>query len=365
MPLALKLAGEDPEMRRLTVDLMGGRSNLPPEAIRFLGEVAASERDAPGLRARALDGLRRIEGPNANAALDAALHALGDAGTRDDLPADLQIAWRDFVHHKQNRRYTRDFLAAARDGDPGPSTLAHAVLIELAPGEKPPGEIHRAIERTWSQPAASARLLRAIGLNRAERYTTQVQAHLQADEPGVRQAAAYAAHRLGLDRPAAGQGPPIAGLGFDEVVSGVQREKGDPELGALLFLKHGCISCHTISKNEPLKGPFLGDIADRYSRAELTESVLKPGARIAQGFETQKIATTSGQVVEGFIVRESGDEVELRNASGAATVIPKAEIEERGSSDVSIMPTGLADPLSVPELASIFAYLEKLKGSND
>ena len=127
----------------------------------------------------------------------------------------------------------------------------------------------------------------------------------------------------------------------------------------------GVRPCHTISKTEPLKGPFLGDIANRYSRAELTESILKPSARLAQGFETQKFALTSGQVVEGFVVRESGDEVELRNAAGDATVVPKADIDERGASDISVMPTGLADPLSVPDLASILAYLESLKGASE
>ena len=157
------------------------------------------------------------------------------------------------------------------------------------------------------------------------------------------------------------RGRRLPGSEFEQVVAGVQREKGDPEFGGLLFQKQGCIACHTIAKTEPLKGPFLGDIANRYSRAELAESILKPSARIAQGFETQKFATTAGQVIEGFVVRESGTEVELRGASGAVTVIPKADIDERGASAVSVMPTGLADPLTVSELASILAYLERLR----
>ena len=44
-------------------------------------------------------------------------------------------------------------------------------------------------------------------------------------------------------------------------------------------------------------------------------------------------------------------------------MIPKADIDERGTSAVSVMPTGLADPLTVAELASILAYLEKLRES--
>jgi putative heme-binding domain-containing protein len=106
---------------------------------------------------------------------------------------------------------------------------------------------------------------------------------------------------------------------------------------------------------------LLGDITNRYNRAELTDAILKPSARIAQGFETQRFAPTSGLVVEGFVVRESGDEVEFRNAPGTVTVLPKSEIDERGKSDTSVMPTGLGDNLSTHDLASLLAYLESLK----
>ena len=59
--------------------------------------------------------------------------------------------------------------------------------------------------------------------------------------------------------------------------------------------------------------------------------------------------------------RESGDELELRNATGAIVLIPKAEIDERGKSEQSIMPNGLLDPLTPHDLASLLAYLESLK----
>ena len=94
----------------------------------------------------------------------------------------------------------------------------------------------------------------------------------------------------------------------------------------------------------------------------MTESILKPSAKIAQGFETQKIALSSGQVYEGFVVREAGDELEMRNSAGAVTILSKKEIEERGKSELSVMPQGLIDPLTPHDLASMIAYLESLKG---
>ena len=105
-----------------------------------------------------------------------------------------------------------------------------------------------------------------------------------------------------------------------------------------------------MSPGEAPKGPSLLGIAARYSRAELTESILKPSAKIAQGFEPQKFATVDGRTYEGFVVRESGDEVEMRDVQGGATILSKKDIDDRAKGEVSIMPTGLADSVDDPGL---------------
>ena len=149
---------------------------------------------------------------------------------------------------------------------------------------------------------------------------------------------------------------------MEKVVSAVRREKGDAKAGAELFARQGCVACHTVSADEPPKGPFLGGISVKYSRPELCESILKPSAKIAQGFETQWFKTRSGDVVEGFVTRESGDDIEYRNATGAGSVLRKQEIERRGKRDTSVMPEGLVSNLSPAEFANLLAYLESLKG---
>ncbi len=101
-------------------------------------------------------------------------------------------------------------------------------------------------------------------------------------------------------------------------------------------------------------------ISARYSRSELTESILKPSAKIAQGFEPQTFALVDGRTFEGFVARESGEDIEIRDAQGRATVLAKKGIEERARGTVSIMPTGLVDALSIEDVASLLAYLESL-----
>jgi putative heme-binding domain-containing protein len=299
-----------PELIRNKVDL--------DEATTLIVKRAAQD---PGLRTATvelLSGRARLS--------EAAIELLGTvAASEGDEPA-------------LRARALRGLMRARSSSQPAANRAVIAALATVGQRDNPPAPVE--LRAAWQE---------------------FVQLHLKNADPEVRQAASSAAHRLGLDRTHARQGPPIATLDFERVVAGVQRTKGDPELGSLLFQKLGCTACHTISKTEPLKGPFLGDIANRYSRAELTESILKPSARIAQGFETQKFATTAGQVIEGFVVRESGDEVELRGGNGAVTVLPKADIDERAASALSVMPTGLADPLTIPELAAILAYLERLR----
>jgi len=196
---------------------------------------------------------------------------------------------------------------------------------------------------------------------RVDDYALQVRSLQKDARPEVRQAADQAAAALKLDAPAGGNRVLIKSMTYEQVVAEALPMKGDPKQGAELFARQGCIACHTVSPNDPPKGPFLGDIAARYPRAELLESILKPNAKIAQGFATHWFETTEEDRYEGFIVRESGDEVEIRNILGVATVLPLKTVAKRGKLETSIMPVGLVEPLTVPELASILAYLESLK----
>ena len=131
-------------------------------------------------------------------------------------------------------------------------------------------------------------------------------------------------------------------------------------LGERLYMQQGCMACHTASPEDTLKGPYLGGIAERYSRSELVESIVRPEAHIAQGFTTHWFELKEGGHVEGFVVREAGDEVEIRNQVGAVTVLPKEQIADRGKREGSLMPSGLVDNLTPDELASIIAFLESL-----
>ena len=364
--LLLKLAGDNPTFRVNAVRLLLKRNDLPAEATALIASVASSTKEDPALRAEAIAGLARAS--SRPGALDAAVAALASLAGDKEPPQELARARDEFIRDGRRVENVESFTKLAEAEDPARRELAFAVLLNVAANNSAPKPAREAatlaVDRAWNHLDAAASLLRAVGDMRAAPYAYQVNAHLKDDRPAVRAAATFAAERLALggnpqgnvaDRVVIAQIPP------EKAMAEAVKAPGDPKLGAELFVRQGCIACHTTSDKEPLKGPFLGDIAARYSRAEIAESIVKPSAKVAQGFVTHRFKTNKDQVIEGFVVRESGDEVEVRNLLGAATVVRKSDIRRRGTADTSMMPVGLADNLTVPELASLLAYFESLK----
>ena len=198
-----------------------------------------------------------------------------------------------------------------------------------------------------------------IARTKAKAYADQVRAHLKDPNNAVAEAALFAYQALGLKDTGAPMAQ-IAGMKYEDIFAAVQKG-GDAAQGKDMFLRAGCIACHTTSTEEPPKGPVLSAVTKIYDRATLTESILKPNAKIAQGFETVWVKTKKGDQVEGFVTREGGDSVDVRNIAGQVVTIEKGDIAERGKRDTSIMPEGLLNAFSPADLANLLAYLESLK----
>jgi putative heme-binding domain-containing protein len=361
----VKLAGEDREFFPIAVDLISsGSGNLSIDAAHLL-EVAATINPADGaLRARALRGLqRRIDQKDL---FEIAFRAAASVAESQQ-QGDVGSAWDEFVREPKLARLAAMLATQAESTDPATRELAYAALVFISENPQAAKDARdaalRVVERAWSNPESAISVLRAIGRSRQEAQILQIQQQLKSDRPEVKQAAQYAVTRLELDKepPIDPQKPLIATLKFEEVVKQAEALKGDAKYGQRLFSRQGCVACHTVSQSEPVKGPLLLDIAKRYKRHELVESIVKPSAKIAQGFESQFFVAGDGKVHEGFVVRESGDEVELRNVAGISTILKKDEIEERGKREISIMPQGMVDRLNAEQLAAILAYLESLK----
>ncbi len=148
---------------------------------------------------------------------------------------------------------------------------------------------------------------------------------------------------------------------IEDVLLAINKLQGDPVKGKALFTKQGCIACHSISKGEKMKGPFMGQIGSIMNREQIAESILKPNASISQGFATVLITAKGDRTVMGFITEETAAKVVLRNIAGEVFTIKSSDILTRKEMDQSMMPAGLANALSYDELASLVTFLSQQK----
>ena len=160
------------------------------------------------------------------------------------------------------------------------------------------------------------------------------------------------------------KGPATPSFNPDLYRAAAIKAAGQAEHGRALFfdLKGlACIKCHAVGKEGGAVGPELSSVGAKYPRDELITAVLYPSAKISSGYEPTVLGLADGRVLTGIIKAETDDAVEIQDADTKLVRIPKADIEDRKRSDVSIMPSGLAQGLSPTDFADLIRYLESLK----
>lgn len=153
----------------------------------------------------------------------------------------------------------------------------------------------------------------------------------------------------------------VARSSIEDIILALDRIKGDPKAGRELFARQGCVVCHTLKREEGLKGPFMGQVGSVLKREQIAESILKPSASIAQGFATCQVETKDKQVHVGFVSAQSAEALEMRDITGRVWTLKAADVVSRKELETSMMPEGLANALSLEEFASLVSFLEQQK----
>jgi putative membrane-bound dehydrogenase-like protein len=142
------------------------------------------------------------------------------------------------------------------------------------------------------------------------------------------------------------------------------KNKGDAARGKTLFFDIkgvACAKCHTVSGQGAKIGPDLTGVGAKYPREELTRSVLEPSNRVAEAFRVTTALLADGRVLQGIIKTDNDQVLDLIDVEGKTISIPKADIEEHKTSNLSLMPNGLKDGMSLQDFADIIGYLEALR----
>ncbi len=142
------------------------------------------------------------------------------------------------------------------------------------------------------------------------------------------------------------------------------RREGDAERGRAVFFRTGlnsCASCHRVRGQGQWIGPDLSTIGTKYGKDELFRSILNPSAAIGYNYRALILALNDGRVVTGLPVEETPDRLVIKTAEGQRVVIRPGDVEDRKTSDVSLMPEGLAQTLTDTELVDLLEYLMTLR----
>lgn len=122
-----------------------------------------------------------------------------------------------------------------------------------------------------------------------------------------------------------------------------------------------CIRCHAIAGVGGTVGPDLTLAGAQFSRAQLIESILFPSRAVREGYQQIIIETKDGEPISGALKADTADGVTLVDARGQTNLVPRAQITERRTSDLSLMPEGLHVGLSLDQFADLIAYMESRK----
>ena len=143
-------------------------------------------------------------------------------------------------------------------------------------------------------------------------------------------------------------------------------KNGDPHRGELIYRQPAlaCTACHAIAGVGGKTGPDLTSIGASAPLDYLVESIVKPGAKVKEGYHSVIIETKDGKSINGRLIRASEGSTVIRDAADNETIVPDSMIARQTDAG-SLMPGGLIDSLKPRQTADLFAFLSNLGKPGD
>ncbi len=137
--------------------------------------------------------------------------------------------------------------------------------------------------------------------------------------------------------------------------------QGNAARGEAVFRRKDsqCLKCHAVAGAGGQVGPSLESVGASAPVDYLLDALLEPNKAIKENYHSITVATSDGKVVSGIKVRESGQELVLRDAEDRELAIPVSTIEDRKAGP-SLMPLGATDSLTRGELVDLVRFLSEL-----
>ena len=137
-----------------------------------------------------------------------------------------------------------------------------------------------------------------------------------------------------------------------------QETAASPEAGRPIYEKQ-CASCHRFGEIGKDVGPDLTTIASRFKKKDVLEAILWPSKIISDQYQSEMFELKDGSVVTGVLVRETAIAALVRTSDNPdkPVQVPKAQIANRATSPVSLMPENLLDGYTQADIANLLAFV--------
>jgi putative heme-binding domain-containing protein len=131
--------------------------------------------------------------------------------------------------------------------------------------------------------------------------------------------------------------------------------------GKAMYAAAQCILCHRHGDQGGAAGPDLTNVATRFQRRDLLESITEPSKVVSEQYRMTVFTMKDDSAVAGRISQENDSTAVVMtnpfDPSVTATVA-KADAKSREFSPASLMPPALLNTLSEEEILDLIAYLE-------
>lgn len=133
--------------------------------------------------------------------------------------------------------------------------------------------------------------------------------------------------------------------------------------GKAAYAAAQCILCHRYGDQGGAAGPDLTNVATRFKRQDMLESIMEPSKVLSEQYLTTVFTLKDGTATSGRIGQENDETVVVITNPfdpTATKTISKTDIKSRDLSKVSLMPPGLLSTFKEDEILDLLAYLESM-----
>jgi putative heme-binding domain-containing protein len=142
---------------------------------------------------------------------------------------------------------------------------------------------------------------------------------------------------------------------YKKLITAAALETASAARGRLVFRKT-CAACHLLYGEGGQVGPDLTG-SNRANLDYILLNSVDPSYDVPEGYRAELISTFDGRLLTGVIAEEDANIVVLKTAEQPRVVVAKDDIENRKTSDKSMMPDGQLEQLEPQQLLDLIKYL--------